>query len=382
MKKKVLILGSTGSIGKSTIDVIKLYPDQYRASALVANQDVKTLAQQAKELNVDAVAISDETKFTELKNLLSGTKIEVLAGGEAVCELASREYDITMSAIVGIAGLKPTIHAIPNSKILAIANKESLVCAGELILQEVQKHNTKLIPVDSEHSAIFQIFATDQVKNIDHITITASGGPFKHYTLEQMANVTPEQAINHPTWKMGPKISVDCATLLNKGLEVIEAFTLFPVTPEQVEVIIHYESIIHGMVHYSDGSTLAHLSLPDMKSPIAYALAYPNRIAIPYKKLKLDEIGKLNFAKPDYARFPLLKLSFDSIKEGLSSQIILNTSNEVAVNAFLQKKIAFLDIAKTVEKALNSIESFKLYSISDIIPFNELVIAKTRELIS
>ncbi len=380
--KKVLILGSTGSIGKSTIDVIKLYPDQYRASALVANQDVKTLAQQAKELNVDAVAISDETKFTELKSLLSGTKIEVLAGGEAVCELASREYDITMSAIVGIAGLKPTIHAIPNSKILAIANKESLVCAGELILQEVKKHNTKLIPVDSEHSAIFQIFATDQVKNIDHITITASGGPFKHYTLEQMANVTPEQAINHPTWKMGPKISVDCATLLNKGLEVIEACTLFPVTPEQVEVVIHYESIIHGMVHYSDGSTLAHLSLPDMRSPIAYALAYPKRIAIPYKKLKLDEIGKLNFAKPDYARFPLLKLSFDSIKEGLSSQIILNTSNEVAVNAFLQKKIDFLDIARTVEKALNSIQSLKPNSLSDILPFNELVIAKTRELIS
>ncbi len=380
--KKVLILGSTGSIGKSTIDVIKLYPNQYRASALVANQDVNTLAQQAKELKVDAVSIYDETKFSELKNLLSGTGIEVLAGENAICELASREYDITMSAIVGIAGLKPTIHAIPNSKILAIANKESIVCAGELILQEVKKHNTTLIPVDSEHSAIFQIFANDQIENIEHITITASGGPFKHYTLDQMANVTPEQAINHPTWKMGPKISVDCATLLNKGLEVIEACSLFPVKPEQVEVIIHYESIIHGMVHYSDGSTLAHLSLPDMKSPIAYALAYPKRIAIPYKNLKLDEIGKLNFAKPDYARFPLLKLSFDSIKEGLSSQIILNTSNEVAVNAFLQNKIGFLDIAKIVETSLNSIQPAKPNSLSEILPFNELVIAKTRELIS
>jgi 1-deoxy-D-xylulose-5-phosphate reductoisomerase len=376
--KQVLVLGSTGSIGKNTLEVIKLYPEKYQAAALVANQDVKTLAQQAIEFNVKAVAVSDESKFQELKSLLSGTSIEVLAGENAVCELAARGYDITMSAIVGVAGLKPTMAAIANSKVLAIANKESLVCAGTIIMAEVQKHGTKLIPVDSEHSAIFQIFATDQLDNIKHVTITASGGPFKHFTLEQMASVTPEQAIAHPTWKMGPKISTDCATLLNKGLEVIEACALFPIKPSQVEVVTHYESIIHGMVHYADGSTLAHLSLPDMKSPIAYAMAHPDRIAIPHRELKLDEIGKMHFAKPDYVRFPLLKLSFDALNDGLAAQIILNSSNEVAVNAFLQNRIGFLDISKKVANALDTITKVSLNSLSDVLQFNEEVILKTK----
>ncbi len=380
--KKVLVLGSTGSIGKNTLEVINLYPDSFEATALVANQDVVTLAAQAKEFGVKSVAIADTSKYSELKSLLSGHNVEVLAGEDAICELASRSYDITMSAIVGVAGLKPTACSIKNSNVLAIANKESLVCAGELILSEAQKHSTKIIPVDSEHSAIFQIFASDQLDMINHVTITASGGPFKHYTLDEMATVTPEQAINHPTWKMGPKISVDCATLLNKGLEVIEACTLFPIQPSQVEVITHYESIIHGMVHYKDGSTLAHMSLPDMKSPIAYALAYPNRITIPHKQLKLDELGKLHFAKPDYARFPLLKLSFDALKEGLAAQIILNSSNEVAVNAFLDKKIGFLDIAKTVEQTLNRITKSQLNSISDVLEFNDQVIRYTNEAVA
>ncbi len=379
--KNVLVLGSTGSIGKSTLDIIRLYPDKYKATALVANKDVQTLAQQAREFNVESVAIADESKFHELKELLSGTTIQVSAGEEAICDLASRDYDITMSAIVGVAGLKPTMASIAHSKVLAIANKESLVCAGNFIIDEAIKYNTKLIPIDSEHSAIFQIFATDQLEQISHVTITASGGPFKHFSLEQMANVTPEQAINHPTWKMGPKISTDCATLLNKGLEVIEACVLFPITHSQIDVVVHYESIIHGMVHYTDGSTLAHLSLPDMKSPIAYAMAHPDRVSIPYKQLKLDEIGKLHFSKPDYVKFPLLKLSFESLKSSLSSRIILNSSNEVAVNAFLGRKIGFLDIAKVVDNSLNNIKSSNLNSLQDVLEFNEEVILRTLETI-
>lgn len=378
MSEKVLILGATGSIGSNALEIIKQHPDKYEVQGLVANHNAKGLAELAKRFNVKALGINNKEKAHELKEHLGSLKVDIYAGVDEVCELASKQHDTCVSSIVGIAGLKPTLAAIKGCKKLALANKESIICGGSIILNEAKKNDVLVIPVDSEHNAIFQVFEQDKVDQISKVTITASGGPFKNFTLADMVNITPQQAIKHPNWSMGVKNSVDSATLMNKGLEFIEACILFNLAPNQVNVVIHPQSIIHGMVHYNDGSVLAQLSPPDMKTPISYALAYPERIAIEHKFLDLAKLGTLTFEEPDLNRFPLLGYAKDAIESGTAAQIILNTSNEVAVNAFLEGKIAFLEISKTVANALDSISQGSINSLDDVVNFNAEVFNFTK----
>lgn len=378
MTEKVLILGATGSIGASTLEIIRQHPDKYEVQALVANHNAKGLAELAKNFNVKALGINNKDKAHELKEYLGNFKVDIYAGDDEVCELASKPHDTCVSSIVGIAGLKPTLAAIKGCKKLALANKESIICGGSIILDEAKKNDVLVVPVDSEHNAIYQVFEQDKIDQISKVTITASGGPFKNFTLADMVNITPQQAVRHPNWSMGVKNSVDSATLMNKGLEFIEACILFNLSPNQVNVVVHPQSIIHGMVHYNDGSVLAQLCPPDMKTPISYALAYPKRIAIEHKFLDLAKLGTLTFEEPDLARFPLLGYAKDAINAGTAAQIVLNTSNEVAVNAFLEGKIAFLEISKIVGNALNSISQGSINSLEDIINFNSEVFNFTK----
>lgn len=374
MKKSVTILGSTGTIGCNTLKVVKTAPDDFEIIALVAGENVELLAKQAIEFNAKIAVISNPNHYTKLKELLSGTGIECSAGDDAVIEAAGVEADITMSAIVGVAGLRPTLAAIKNGKTIAMANKECLVCAGEVMQNEVRKYGAKLIPVDSEHNAIFQLapLASDW-ENIERVTITASGGPFRKFTLEQMKSVTPAQAVAHPNWNMGAKISVDSATLMNKGLELIEAFYLFPLKATQLHAIIHPQSIIHALVEMADGSVLAQMSLPDMCTPIAYALAYPSRINAPVKKLRLEEIGSLTFETIDEVRFPALALAKSAMKDGGNAPTILNAANEIAVEKFLRGEIEFLDIARIVEKTINKIKNESLLTIEEVLECDRMV---------
>ncbi len=379
--KSVIILGATGSIGLNTLDVIKAHPEQYKVKALIANQNVDTLVKSALETNPEYVGLMDESKYPQLKNQLEATNIKVVAGEKAILELCKEAHDITMSAIVGAAGLKPTYTCLQSSKRLALANKETLVVAGELINKVCKERQIEILPVDSEHSAIFQAFEKSNADQVKKIILTASGGPFLHKSLAEMEAMTPEQAVAHPNWKMGQKISVDSATLLNKGLEYIEACMLFPVKPQQVEIVVHPESIIHSLVSYNDGSTLAQLSMPDMRSPIVYALSYPKRLTILHKELDLAALAKLTFLPPDYTRFPLLKLAQKAMQETQAARIILNTANEVAVNAFLAKKIKFLQIYEIVARALDTIKHEPLDSLEDILQYLQFVEVKVAKII-
>jgi 1-deoxy-D-xylulose-5-phosphate reductoisomerase len=376
VKKSVSILGSTGTIGQNTLKCIELHPEKFSINALVAGDNVELLANQAREFSAELAVIANPELYSELKKLLSGTKIEIACGEEAVIDAAKLDADITMSAIVGAAGLKPTLAAIENGKIIALANKESLVCAGELMQKAVEKHNATIIPVDSEHNAIFQLLQChsphplpngDGIKGVANVTITASGGPFRTFTLEEMQNVTVEQAIRHPNWSMGAKISVDSATMMNKGLELIEAYYLFPLKLEQLHILVHPQSIIHALIEMVDGSVLAQMSLPDMCTPIAGALAYPERIAAPVQKLRLEEIGNLSFEAPDIQKFPAIQLARDALKCGGTAPTILNAANEMAVDSFLKGRIGFLDIAKIVEKTMNILYSGRLETIDDVL---------------
>ena len=371
MTKTVTILGSTGTIGQNTLKCIALHPEKFSVKALVARENIELLASQAKEFKPELVVVTNQLFYPELKKLLSGSNIKIATGEEGVLEAASNNADITMSAIVGAAGLKPTLAAIKNGKTIALANKESLVCAGELVQREVKKYSATIIPVDSEHNAIFQLLQCHHlaggISGVERVTITASGGPFRTFTLEQMKNVTPEQAVRHPNWNMGAKISVDSATMMNKGLELIEAFYLFPLRAEQLHILVHPQSIIHALVEMVDGSVLAQMSMPDMCTPIASALAYPDRIAAPVQKLRLEEIGNLSFEAPDIARFPAIALARAALISGGCAPTILNAANEIAVERFLQGKIAFLDIAKIVEKTLEILYSKPLETIDDVL---------------
>lgn len=374
MKKSVSILGSTGTIGQNTLKCIEMHPEKFSIKAMVAGNNVELLARQAREFNAELAVIANHELYSDLRNLLSGTKTEIACGKEAVIDAAKLDADITMSAIVGAAGLKPTLAAIENGRIIALANKESLVCAGELMQQAVEEHGATLIPVDSEHNAIFQLLQCHnpspndgEIKGVANVTITASGGPFRMYTLEEMQNVTVEQAIRHPNWDMGAKISVDSATMMNKGLELIEAYYLFPLELEQLHILVHPQSIVHALVEMVDGSVLAQMSLPDMCTPIANALAYPERIAAPVEKLRLDEIGNLSFEAPDSVRFPAIGLARDALKSGGTAPTILNAANEMAVDSFLKGRIGFLDIAKIVEKTMNILYSGRLETIDDVL---------------
>lgn len=366
-RRGVTILGSTGSIGSNTVELIEARPDLYRVEALVANSRVDILADQARRLKAKLAVVADETAYLALKEALAGTGIEVAAGAAAVVAAAERPADWVMAAIVGAAGLAPTLAAVRRGAVVGLANKECLVCAGQLMMAEVQKHKATLLPVDSEHSAIFQVFEFDQHDKIEKIILTASGGPFRTKSREFMADVTPEQAVAHPNWSMGAKISVDSASMFNKGLELIEAHHLFDMPEDKIDIVVHPQSVIHSLVAYADGSVLAQLGAPDMRTPIAYALGWPNRIDAPVAKLDLAAIATLTFEQPDPIRFPSLRLAREALRAGGSAAAVLNAANEVAVAAFLGRKIGFLDIAQVVERTLEGVDHCELGSIDDVL---------------
>ena len=355
--RRVTVLGSTGSIGCNTVDLLTRNPGAYQVEALTGNRNVKLLAEQAQSLRANLAVVADETLFDELKERLSGTGIEAAAGANAVAEAAARPSDVVVAAIVGTAGLKPTLQAVRRGALVGLANKETLVSAGALMTAEVKKGGATLIPVDSEHSAIFQVFDFERPEGVSKITLTASGGPFRDQSLADMEKMTPAQAVAHPNWDMGAKISVDSATMMNKGLELIEAFHLFPVPEGEIEVLVHPQSVIHSMVSYVDGSVLAQLGTPDMRTPISFAMAWPERMTTPAETLSLADIGTLSFEPPDDIRFPALRLARNSLKAGGCAPTALNATNEIAVAAFLAGQIGFLDIARVVETVLDDLST-------------------------
>ena len=352
--KSVTILGATGSVGLNTLDLIARAPGKYVVEALTANGNVDELISAARRVLPRLAVIGDAGKYQALREGLAGTGIEVAAGPQAIIDAATRPADWIMAAIVGAAGLAPTLAAVAQGKTVAIANKECLVCAGDHMMDLVRRKGTTLLPVDSEHNAIFQVFDSQRPEGVEKITLTASGGPFRTASLAEMKAATPAQAIAHPNWQMGAKISVDCATYMNKGLELIEAYHLFPVTKDQIDVVIHPQSVIHSMVSYRDGSVLAQMASPDMRTPIAYALGWPDRIDAPVARLDLVQIGQLTFEAPDFSRFPALRLAKEALAMGGSAPAVLSAANEIAVAGFLDGRIGFLDIARIVEQTLEA----------------------------
>ncbi|GLQ20291.1 1-deoxy-D-xylulose-5-phosphate reductoisomerase [Algimonas porphyrae] len=358
MTRRISVLGSTGSIGLSTLDLLeRAQPGEFKVVGLSANRNVSRLARQAIQFDADCVAIADETCAAELKSALSGHDIDILSGPDGVTEMAERPVDITMAAIVGAAGLPPTLAAVSQGNTVALANKECLVCAGATFMTAVKRHKTTLLPVDSEHNAIFQVLDRDRPAGVRRLILTASGGPFRETSLDDLQRVTREDALAHPVWSMGSKISIDSATLMNKGLELIEAAWLFDRPSHEIDVVIHPQSVIHSMVEYVDGSVLSQMGSPDMRTPIAYALGWPNRMETPVAPLNFPELGALTFFKPDLVRFPALRLAREALEAGGQAACVLNAANEVAVEAFLQGRIAFLDIAKTCELALEKLSA-------------------------
>lgn len=354
MTKRVTILGSTGSIGKNTLDIIRrAAPGTYEVVGLSANSNTELLAAQAVEFEAKIVAIADDAKHAELVGLLSGTGIEIVAGPAGLIELASAPADFTMAAIIGAAGLEPTLAAAAQGGHIGLANKECLVCSGDIFMQAIKASGATLLPVDSEHNAIFQVLESDQPAGVRRLILTASGGPFREHSLAQLQTVTRENALNHPVWSMGAKISIDSATLMNKGLELIEASYLFDRPAAEIDIVVHPQSIIHSMVEYIDGSVLAQMGSPDMRTPIAYALGWPRRIAAPVERLDFTKIGALSFFAPDTEKFPALRLARESLEAGGRAPCVLNAANEQAVAAFLDGRITFLDIARTVEAVLD-----------------------------
>ncbi|GGG22709.1 1-deoxy-D-xylulose 5-phosphate reductoisomerase [Caldovatus sediminis] len=351
--RRVSLLGSTGSVGRSTAALLEAAPPgAFVVEALVAGRDAAALAAQAVRLGARQAVLADPAGYAELREALSGTGIRVAAGAEAAEEAAASAADWTMAAIVGAAGLRPTLAALRNGGVLALANKESLVCAGDLVVAEARRAGATILPVDSEHSAIFQALDAREPAAVEKIVLTASGGPCRLMDQAQMAAVTPEIAVRHPVWNMGAKISVDSATMMNKGLELIEAARLFPVPEERIEVLVHPQSAVHGLVQYADGSIIAQLGTPDMRTPIAYALAWPRRMAVDLPRLDLAALGRLEFAAPDLARFPALRLAREALRAGGGAPTILNAANEAAVRLFLERRLGFLDIAAVVEEVL------------------------------
>ncbi|WP_031394216.1 1-deoxy-D-xylulose-5-phosphate reductoisomerase [Sphingomonas sp. STIS6.2] len=350
--KSVAILGATGSVGTSTLDLVEREPDRFRVVALTANCDVARLAAAAIRTRAEFAVVADEQCLPELQAALAGTGVRAGGGPDAIAEAAASGADWTMGAIVGCAGLKPVLSAIEQGGTVVIANKEPLVSAGDVILRAAARSGATLLPADSEHNAIFQCFDAARPEGVRRIILTCSGGPFRDWTTDQMRGVTLEQAVKHPNWSMGAKISVDSATMMNKGLELIEAARLFPIAPDRIEIVIHAQSVIHSLVDYVDGSVLAQLGPPDMRTPIAHTLAWPDRMATPMAPLDLVGIGRLDFAAPDPVRFPALRLAREALDAGGARPAILNAANEVAVDAFLNRRIGFLEIAAIVEDTL------------------------------
>ena len=352
LPRRVSILGATGSVGGNTLDLIGRDPAAYEVIALTANTNAKALADLAKRHRAQLAVVADEASYPDLKSALAGTGIEAAAGPAALTEAAGRPADWIMAAISGAAGLRPTIEAARQGTHLAFANKECLVSAGEVFMATVAAARTTLLPVDSEHSAAFQAIDGSPPESIERIVLTASGGPFRTWPLEKLAGAKPEDALKHPNWTMGRKITIDSATLMNKGLELIEAFHLFPVEPHQIGVLVHPQSIVHCLVEYADGSVLAQMSAPDMRTPIAYSLAWPKRMWSPTERLDLARLGELTFEAPDETRFKALRLARETLEKGGSASTVLNAANEVAVEAYLKEEIGFLSICDAVEATL------------------------------
>lgn len=373
MKKQLAILGSTGSIGTQTLDVVAEYPDQFEVYTLTANNNVELLIEQAKRFNPDSVVIANEAHYPRLKEALKEYPIKVYAGDEAIAQIVeAAPIDIVVTAMVGYAGLRPTIRAIEAHKTIALANKETLVVAGDLIKQLALEYHAPIIPVDSEHSAIFQCLIGEWDNPIDKIILTASGGPFRELTAEQMKHVTKNDALKHPKWNMGHKITIDSATLMNKGFEMIEAKWLFDVDPKDIEIAVHPQSIVHSMVQFKDGTVKAQLGVQDMRLPIRYALSYPARLESPNSKLTLEQYAHLTFERPDLERFPLLRYSFDAVAEGGNMPCIMNAANEIAVAAFLHDAIDYPSIARIVAETMAHIEFIASPRYEDYVHTNQL----------
>jgi 1-deoxy-D-xylulose-5-phosphate reductoisomerase len=365
--RTVTVLGSTGSVGTQTIDLLVAQPNRFHVRALVAGRNAQLLAEQAIALRAELAVVADPAAYGALRDALSGTGIEAAAGPDAVVRAAEMSADWTMAAITGAAGLAPTLAAIRRGAFIGLANKEALVCAGDVMLEAVTAAGATLLPVDSEHNAIFQSQADGNRGAIEKIILTASGGPFRTATLEEMARATPEAALRHPVWSMGAKISIDSATMMNKGLELIEAARLFSLDETVIEVLVHPQSVIHGMVYYHDGSVMAQLGSPDMRIPIAHALAWPNRMATTSRRLDLAQVSRLEFTQPDLQRFPALRLAREVLQAGGGAPTILNAANEIAVEAFLQRQIGFLAIADTVDQVLQQLGTPGIASLDDVI---------------
>jgi 1-deoxy-D-xylulose-5-phosphate reductoisomerase len=378
MTQSLTILGATGSVGRQAIDLVDRNPGRWRVEALTANNDVEGLAAAARQVGARFAAVADPALHDALKAALAGSGVKTGAGPQAICEAAERDGDIVLTAIVGAAGLEPTLAAVERGATLAIANKETLVCAGPVVTAAAARSGARLLPVDSEHNAIFQVFDHHQPDRVAKIILTCSGGPFRRNSRAEMAGMTVAQACKHPVWSMGAKISVDSATLMNKGLELIEAHHLFPVGVDRLDVIIHPQSVVHSMVEYVDGSVLAQLGTPDMRIPIAYAMAWPERIATPATRLDLAQIAKLEFEAPDLERFPCLQLAWDALRAGGSAPCILNAANEVAVAAFIAGQVGFLDIDAIVAATLAQNPSGPVGSLAEVLAIDAAARATAR----
>lgn len=366
-QKSVSVLGSTGSVGCSTADIISHHPERFRVVALTANSNVEKLVEQARRLQPEMCVVADETKFGDLKDALAGHDIEVAAGRAAVIEAAARPSDFVMAAIVGAAGLEPTLAAVQRGAEIGFANKECLVTAGAVMVDAVARHGATLLPVDSEHNAIFQVYAPELADGVARILLTGSGGPFRQAPHDVMRAATPAQALAHPNWTMGAKISIDSATMMNKGLELIEAHYLFPLSADRIEILIHPQSIIHSMVEYVDGSVLAQLGSPDMRTPIAHALAWPERVESPAERIDFTRLSGLTFEQPDDVRFPSLRMAREALATGGGAPCVMNAANEIAVHQFLAESIGFLDIAAVVEDTMQRLGGPEISTLEDVI---------------
>ena len=375
MKRRISILGATGSVGRSTLDLVERSPERFEVVALTAQSSVDALANAARRTGAKLAVIADPAHFDSLRDRLEGTNCRVVTGAEGLLEAAAGEAEWVMAAIVGCAGLRPTMAAVEAGKTVALANKEALVTAGSLMIDAAKKSGSTLLPVDSEHNAIFQCLAGSSPEQISRLVLTASGGPFREMPMEEMRKASPAQAVAHPRWSMGAKISVDSATLMNKGLELIEAHHLFGLTSDRIDVVVHPQSIVHSLVEFVDGSMLAQLGSADMRIPIAYTLAWPERMETPAKRLSLADIGRLDFEMPDLDRFPALRLAREALEQGGTAPIVLNAANEVAVAAFLDGRIGFCEISVMVAEALRQVDTAVPQSVDEVVALDR----ETRE---
>ena len=382
MRRRIAILGSTGSIGRQALDVVRQHPDLFEVDTLTANNNVELLARQAAEFDANNAVICNEARYDELASALAGTSVKTFSGTDSVCALVSGgNVDIVLAAMVGFSGLLPTIAAVKAGKIIALANKETLVAAGALVMSLAQEHHAPILPVDSEHSAIFQCLLAAQGNAVERLHLTASGGPFRQWSRERIAAATAEDALKHPNWNMGAKITIDSATMMNKGFEVIEARWLFDMGADRINVVVHPESIIHSMVEFEDGAVLAQLGHPDMREPIQFALGFPERHPLNNRKLDFATLGRLSFEKPDLERFPALALAFEALRRGGNIPCALNAANEAAVAAYLAGRLSFYGISDIVRECISGANFVANPTLDEILATNAEVFAKANELI-